>query len=234
MHFFRAIEHFIMQFATTVPLPLFVFVGSFLEEVISPIPSALVMGTAGSLALIDGNTLWYLFLLAFVGNFGKTLGAWLYYFIGDKLEDILVKPMTKYLGVNHTDIENIGKRFTGHHWKDGGMLFLIRMIPPFPTMPVSLACGIIKMNTKVFLIATYAGNFFKDLIYLYIGYAGLASFRLMWHRTNKVKLEVDIIVFFVIVAFLLFLFLRQGRGKKFIKYCEDRYAAFFDSVSKKK
>lgn len=234
MHFLRVIEHLVTQFATTVPLPWFVFVGSFFEEVISPIPSALVMGTAGSIALLDGNTYWYLFLLAFVGNFGKTLGAWLYYFIGDKLEDILVKPMTKYLGVNHADIENIGKRFTGHHLQDGGILFLIRMIPPFPTTPVSLACGIIKMNTKVFLIATYAGNFFKDLVYLYIGYAGLASFRLMWHRTNKLKFEINLVIILVIISLLIFLFLHQGKGKKFMKYCKNRCTTFFDRLNEKK
>jgi len=234
MHFFRTIEHFITHFSTTVPLPFFVFIGSFFEEVISPIPSALVMGTAGSLALIQGNAFVYLFLLAFVGNFGKMLGAWLYYFIGDTLEDALVKPITKYLGVKHTDIENIGKYFTGHHWKDGGILFLIRMMPPFPTTPVSIACGIFKMDLRVFLLATYAGNFFKDLMYLYIGYAGLASFRLMWHQNNKLKFGINIAILLAVISFLVFLFLYRGRGKKCLKYCRDRYTKFFESFSEKK
>lgn len=234
MHFLRAIEQFVMIYATTVPLPWFVFVGSFLEEIISPIPSALIMGTAGSLALLDGNTFWYLFLLAFVGDLGKLIGAWFYYFLGDKLEDIFVKPMTKYFGIKHEDIENIGKRFSGHHWKDGGILFLIRLIPPFPTTPVSLACGIIKMDVKVFLLATYAGNFIKDIAYLYIGYAGFASLHSIWHRIHRVKFGVDIAVALVIISFFLFLFFHQGRGKKFIESCKNRYAAFFDRLSTKK
>lgn len=217
MHFFRFIEHLITQFSVSVPLPIFVFFGSFLEEVISPIPSALIMGTAGSLALVQGDAFWYLFFLAFIGNFGKSLGALVYYIIGDKLEDVLVKPMTKYLGVKHTDIENIGKRFTGHHLKDGGALFLIRLFPPFPTTPVSIACGMIKMDVKVFLLATYAGNFIKDLVYLYIGYAGFASLHSLWRKIDHIKFGVNIVVTLALLAFFIFLFLHKGRGKRWMK-----------------
>lgn len=222
MHWLNAVEHFVRAYAAVVPLPWFVFIGSFFEEVISPIPSALIMGTAGSLALIDGKTLWYLFLLALVGNVGKTLGAWLYYFIGDKLEDLLIKPITKYFGIRHEDIQNIGKRFTGHHLQDGGALFLLRLLPPFPTTPVSLAAGIIKMDLRVFLVATYAGNFFKDLFYLYVGYAGLAKLHTLWRKIETVKFGVDIFVAIAIVAFLLFLYFHQGRGKRVFQYCQMR------------
>lgn len=235
MHFFRAIEHFVTIYAMTVPLPWFIFVSSFLEEIISPIiPSALIMGTIGSIALLKGNTLWYLFLLAFVGDFGKLIGAWFYYFLGDKLEDLFMKPMTKYFGIKRENIENIGKRFTGHHWKDGGILFLIRLAPPFPTTPVSLACGIIKMDVKVFLFATYAGNFVKDLAYLYMGYAGFAGLHSLWRRIHRVEFRVDIAIILVILFFLLFLFLYQGRGKKIIQYCKNRYTGLFDRLRTKK
>ena len=119
MHWLATLEHWVKYYALHVPLEVFVFVGSFLEEVISPIPAALIMGTAGSLALMKGETLWYLLLLAALGNLGKTLGAWLYYLLGDKLEDAFIHKATKWFGVRHEDLENIGKRFVGHHWKDG-------------------------------------------------------------------------------------------------------------------
>lgn len=223
MHWLNIVEQIVREYASVIPLPWFVFIGSFFEEVISPIPAALIMGTAGSLALFDGKTMWYLLLLAVIGNLGKTLGAWLYYFIGDKLEDLLVKPVTKYLGIQHEDIESIGKRFTGHHWKDGGVLFLLRLLPPFPTTPVSLAAGIIKMDLKVFLIATYAGNFFKDLLYLYVGYAGLAQLHTIWRKIDTVKFDVDVFVALLIITFLLFLYFHQGRGQRFFEYCKEYF-----------
>lgn len=222
MHWLNIIEHFVRVYATQVPLPWFVFIGSFFEEVISPIPAALIMGTAGSLALIDGRTLWYLLLLALIGNLGKTLGAWLYYFLGDKLEDLLIRPITKYFGIRHEDIQGIGQRFTGHHWKDGGVLFFLRLLPPFPTTPVSLAAGIIKMDLRVFLLATYGGNFFKDLLYLYAGYVGLAKLHTLWRRIETVKFGVDILVALAIIVFLLFLYFHQGRGKRLFQYCQER------------
>jgi membrane protein DedA with SNARE-associated domain len=196
-----------------MPLEAFVFVGSFFEEVISPIPSALIMGTAGTLALMQGKVLWYLVLLAAVGNVGKSLGAWCYYFLGDKLEDVLMPKMTSWFGIRHTDLESIGKRFVGHHWKDGGILFLLRMLPPFPTTPVSIVAGMIKMDLRVFLVATYAGNFVKDLIYLYIGYAGIARLGVLWRYINTVKTVIEIAMLIAFGVLLFVLYTERGRGQ---------------------
>lgn len=213
MYFLTSIEQLVKYWAYHIPLELFVFAGSFLEEVISPIPSALIMGTAGSLALVRGESLWYLFLLAVIGNVGKTLGAWFYYFVGDKLEDLFMPKATQWFGIKHEDLENIGKRFVGHHWKDGGVLFLLRILPPFPTTPVSLVAGIIKMDIRVFLVATYAGNFFKDLFYLYMGYAGLAKLHSLWRQIDDVKVVVDVAVAVIVLIFLFVLYTERGRGR---------------------
>lgn len=210
-----------------MPLEAFVFIGSFLEEVISPIPSALIMGTAGSLALMQGETLGYLLLLAAVGNLGKTLGAWCYYMLGDKLEDVFIPKATKWFGIRHEDLENIGKRFVGHHWKDGGVLFLLRLLPPFPTTPVSIVAGIIKMDLWVFLIATYAGNFFKDLLYLYIGYAGIAKLHTLWRHVENVKVIFDIAIIIGFAVLLFILYTERGRGRElYHRFC-NRIVSWF-------
>lgn len=227
MHFFATLEHLVKYAAFHIPLELFVFVGSFLEEVISPIPSALIMGMAGSLALAQGDTAWHLLLLAALGNVGKTLGAWLYYFLGDKLENLFMPQATKWFGIRRHDLENIGKRFVGHHWKDGGVLFVLRLLPPFPTTPVSLAAGIIKMDLRVFLLATYLGNFFKDLFYLYVGYVGLAKLHTLWRRIDSVKTIVDIAVILTVVFFLFVLYTERGRGKVLYHRFSSRVAAWF-------
>lgn len=227
MHLLASIEQLVKYYALHMPLEVFVFVGSFLEEVVSPIPSALIMGTAGSLALMQGDPLWYLILLALIGNVGKTLGAWLYYYIGDKLEDIFMPRATQWFGIRHEDMQNIGKRFVGHHWKDGGVLFLLRLLPPFPTTPVSLVAGMIKMDIRVFLLATYAGNFFKDLLYLYIGYAGLAKLHTLWRHIDEMKIMVDIAVAVAIFAVLFILYTERGRGRVLYHELCDRVARFF-------
>ncbi len=227
MHLFSNLEHLVKYAAFHMPLEAFVFVGSFLEEVISPIPSALIMGVAGSVALMRSEPLWFLLLLAAVGNIGKVLGAWFYYFLGDKLEDLLIPTATKWFGVKHQDLENIGKRFVGHHWKDGGVLFLLRLLPPFPTTPVSITAGIIKMDLRVFLLATYAGNFLKDLVYLYIGYAGIAKLHTLWRRIDDVKTIIDIAVIIAIGLILFILYTERGRGKALYHHFCDKIASWF-------
>ncbi len=227
MHFLRTIEQLILHFATRVPLEVFAFIGSFLEEIISPIPSALVMGTAGSLAMFRHQPLEYLVWLALVGSAGKLFGAWFYYFVGDKLEDLFIKRLTKFFGVRHEEIENIGKRFVGHHWKDGGALFMLRIIPFFPTTPLSLAAGIIKMDLRVFLIATYAANFFKDLLYLYAGYSGLAVLHRLGRVLSPYRLGGDIFVAVFIIALLAFLYIHRGRGKRLVGHLRQKLAHFF-------
>lgn len=222
MNFFSSLEHLVKYGALHLPLEAFVFLGSFLEEVVSPIPSALIMGVAGSVALMREEPLWFLLLLAAIGNVGKTLGAWFYYFLGDKLEDLFIPKAKKWFGISHQDLENIGKRFVGHHWKDGGVLFLLRLLPPFPTTPVSITAGIIKMDLRVFLLATYAGNFFKDLLYLYIGYAGIAKLHTLWRHIDDVKLVVDVAVLLIIALFLFILYTERGRGKAlYHRFCEQ-------------
>lgn len=222
MYLVETLEHFFKVFSTQVPLEAFVFLGSLAEEVISPIPSTLIMGTAGSLALLDGRSLLFLVWLSLVGNVGKMLGAWLYYVLGDKLEDVLIGKIGKFFGVTHRDIESIGQRFTGHHWKDGGTLFVLRLLPFVPTTPVSLASGIIKLDVRVFLAATYAGNFLKDLGYLYLGYAGLAALHRLWRTLEPYKLVGDVLVAVGIAGFLLFLYIHRGTGQKLLFLCGQR------------
>jgi membrane protein DedA with SNARE-associated domain len=186
MHALAFSELWLRHLSQIVSLPWFVLIGSFAEEVISPIPSLLVMGTAGTIAFARGMGIGYLLTLSFVGNIGKTAGAWIYYAIGDALEDIFVPRFGKYFGVTHREIEQIGKRFTGG-WKDAVALFLLRVLPFLPTTPVSLSCGIIKMRLSEYLAITFVANFIKDFVYLLVGYAGIAAFGRLWHTVNHIK-----------------------------------------------
>lgn len=203
------IKDYVMQ----VPLEWFVFSGSFLEEVVSPIPSMLITGIAGSLALMRHEDWRYLALLAILASSGKTIGAWLYYFFGDKGEDLLIGRVGRWFGVTHADVERVGARFTGHHWKDGGLLFLIRAVPFMPTTPFSVASGIFKMDIRVFLLATLSGYFVKDLGYVLAGYFGIAKLSTLWHDLRDVKWIFDDLVAIAIVISLYLLYRHRHHGR---------------------
>lgn len=225
-HIFSSIESFFRALSVSVPLEVFVFVGSLIEELISPIPSTLIMGTAGSIANASEYAVVFLFWLSFVGNVGKIIGSIFYYVLGDKLEDVVVRKFGKYLGVTHRQVESLGKRFSGH-WRDGVTLFFLRLLPFMPTTPVSLACGVIRMPMKTFAVATFAGNFVKDFFYLLIGYMGLAAVRESFHRAAGIRYYVDIVIFVGFGIFLFLLWYHRRRGIWLWQWCRGRCGKFF-------
>jgi membrane protein DedA with SNARE-associated domain len=224
--FFSAIEIWFQGFALMVPLPWFVFVGSALEELVSLIPASLIMGLAGSVSLVRGYGIFYLMFLAFIGNIGRLFGAYFYYWLGDRLEDALIPYFKRFLGVGHEEVEGLGKRFSGRHYRDGMVLFFMRATPFFPVTVTSIACGVIKMNLKVYLTASFLGNFCKDFLFLTVGYIGLASMKHAWKPVQDYKWYVDLGVGVLIVALFVTLYLHRGRGRRLVRAMHRRYRKF--------
>lgn len=217
--FFQAEEWF-RFFLSVMPLPWFVFFGSALEEFVSFVPASLVVGLAGTAALLEGRSLFYLLYLAILGNIGRLFATYFYYWVGDKLEDLLLPRLRRSFGIRHEQVENIGKRFTGRHFQDGGALFLMRLTPFFPVTLTSIACGMIKMDLRVYLAASFAGNFLKDLLYLVLGYVGIASLGYLWQDLQPYKSYVDILTAVALVVFLASLYFFRGAGIRFVKRFE--------------
>lgn len=227
MNMLAIVESWLKALSQAVPLEAFVFIGSFLEEMISPIPSTLIMGLAGSLAAADAKTLFYLVWLSLIGNAGKIIGSLFYYMLGDKAEDFAVKKIGRFFGVTHEQIEGIGRRFTGH-WKDGLILFLLRLVPFFPTAPISIAAGVIKMPKRTFVIATFSGNFLKDFVYLFLGYTGIVALRSFFHTMIGLKYYVDIAIAISFAVLLFLLWYHRRRGAWFWQWCRGRCEGFFE------
>jgi len=114
---FHGVILYLENLAQKVPLELFTVIGTFLEEVVAPIPSPLVMTLSGSIMRAQNKAITYIALIALIGAIGKTLGAWVLYFLSDIAENIIVGVFGKFLGLDSDSIENIGKKFNGN-WKD--------------------------------------------------------------------------------------------------------------------
>ncbi|MCW5878201.1 MAG: VTT domain-containing protein [Anaerolineales bacterium] len=160
--------------ATSLPLPLFTVVAAFVEEVIAPIPSPLVMTLAGSLAASAGYAQPYLLWLAVIGAISKTIGSWVVYIIADLGEDFVLGRFGKFLGISHEEVEAFGKHLNQGR-RDGLVMFLLRAIPIIPTAPVSLVAGLIKLNLRSYLFSTLLGTLVRNVLYLYFGYTSLQA-----------------------------------------------------------
>lgn len=170
--FVSAITALFTNLANSVPLPLFVTIGSFLEEFIAPLPSALVTGLAGSFVAASDKHWGTLILLALLSSLGKTTAAYLHYLIGDKGEDFVLSKFGTFFGVTHEHIENIGNKLT-KDWRDDALLFALRAFPLGPTAIVSLFAGIIRMNRRSFLVWTFLGYFIRSIVVLALGFSGI-------------------------------------------------------------
>lgn len=198
--------------AQQIPLTWFAFIGSFIEELIAPIPSPLVMTSSGSIAASQSWTIVGLLAVAVIGAFGKTIASYFIYVISDKGEDFVVKNLGKYIGVSHKEIEQLGS-YLNKGWRDDIVLFLLRAVPIMPTAPVSVICGVIKLNLRTYLVSTFFGNIVRNCFYLYLGYVSLDAVHSLEEGLDSVEKIIQLLMAVVLgVATLWFYKKRQSKG----------------------
>lgn len=159
--------------AETTPLPIYTLLGGLFEEIVAPIPSPLIMMSAGSFVVAQNKTFLYLVFLSLLAGVGKTVGSWLIYWVSDKAEDVVMTRFGKFLGISHKDVEGLGDLFDSS-WKDDLILIFLRVMPIFPGAPVSAAAGFIKLNMKSFIRATFIGTTLRSLLFGTMGYWGIS------------------------------------------------------------
>lgn len=200
------------QLASLVSIELFALLGSFIEELVAPIPSPIIMTMAGSIAQAQSKALPYLVVIAMISAFAKTLAGWLLYFVADVAEDWFMTRFGKFFGVSHEEIERIGAYISGG-WKDSLVLFALRSIPVMPSSPISVTCGAIKINIKTFLAATFFGSIIRSFFFLYLGYTGLEASRGVLEGLDSLETVFKILFVVVLLAVFFWALYKRKRGE---------------------
>lgn len=201
------------QLASYIPLPWFVFLGALIEEIIAPIPSPIVMTLAGSLAASQSAPAIYLLVLGLIGAIGKTLGSYLVYYVADKAEDILLTKFGKLLGVSHKEVESIGRHLNKGR-RDDIVLFLLRAIPIVPTAPVSIVCGLIKLNKRTYIVSTFFGTLVRNAIYLYFGYTSIEALESINEGFDSWESLGYVIIALLLALILAYSYMQRGKKNK--------------------
>jgi len=201
---------YLEDLSTRVPVEIFTFVGAFLEEVVAPIPSPLVMTIAGSIADSQGKAILFLLWLALIGAVGKSIGAILIYFIADKAEDIVIQRFGKFIGVSHKEIENIGRHFNGTE-KDFLLILLARAIPIMPTAPISFISGIIKINQRKYLSATFLGLLVRNMFYLMVGYLGHEAYSNVIEGLDSIESIVQVLMAVALAGLVGWIYIKRKK-----------------------
>lgn len=210
----EVLNQWLLAFAHTVPLEVYAFVGGLLEEIIAPIPSPIVMTTAGGLLKLNGGLLIGIVWLSLIAGVSKTLGSMVLYWGADIAEDLVVGKFGKYLGLSHKVIENIGKKFKGG-WKDVAMMTFLRALPVIPGAPVAVTAGLIKMDLKTYLIGTYLGTFLRSLFFAYIGYIGAESYQHIIEGLDNIESILTVVVIVLLMAGIWYVKKISEKSEKF-------------------
>jgi membrane protein DedA with SNARE-associated domain len=194
--------------AQSVSLEVFVLIGGLVEEIIAPIPSPLVATLAGSIAVSQGWGIAYLLWICFVSTISKTMGAWIFFFLGGRLERLAIPRLQKYIGVRDEDIQKFGARFTGKR-RDILLLAFLRSIPVMPSTPVSLACGMVRIAVTPFVLATFVGFYVRNLIFMVLGFTGLSAAESLMGGLDTIESALKFLM--VLAAGILILWLYWKR-----------------------
>lgn len=196
-----------------------VFAATIIEEVIAPIPSALVPLAAGFFLLppdasLAAVTLRALLVIALPVSLGVTIGSMVLYVIAYFGGKPAVDRYGKILGVKWKDVEAIEARMTRGR-RDEIALFTLRMVPIIPGVAVSVFCGAVRYPIKTFIVITAFGSALRALI---IGLLGWQAGEFYIRYINAIdRYEKDILIFILVLilgAVFIHYLRKHGRTRK--------------------
>lgn len=205
---FSSIEILLLKSAETVPLELFVFIASFIEEVIAPLPSASVLLATGALAVVQGRELVGLVPLVFLAALGKTIGAIGVYYVARALGDTMVSRYGRWFGVNEGKVASFSNRLENTKqafW----LLTFLRALPIMPSALISIGGGVLKVHLGLFLITTLIGTLIRDSFFIYIGFVGTNA----WQEWALHSASIESYIQIGVLVILLFIGIHLYRRK---------------------
>ncbi len=177
----------------------------FLENVLPPIPSEVILPLAGFRARTGALNLWLTWPLATLGSvLGAValygLGAWLGY---DRLHALAGKRW--FFLTSQKDLDRGEKVFAEH---GGKMVLLGRCIPVIRSV-VSIPAGIARMPLPRFLLLTAIGSGVWNALFIGLGWALGEN----WERVQGWIGPVTYVVLGLVVVGVVWLAVRKARSR---------------------
>lgn len=191
------------------------FLASFLEEVIAPIPSAVVQTTAGFLFLEGSvDTAWlvtFVFVILIPIALGVALGSLFVYGIAYYAGKPALLKWGKWFGVSWEDVEKVQERFSETVLDDWG-LFVLRSVPVIPSVAISAFCGLVRFSPKKYVLYTFLGTLVRTSILALVGWQVGELYIEYIDIIEKFEKGILWAVVVVVVAFVVYRVIKQRRG----------------------
>ena len=205
----QPIIDYLEHLSQTVSPELFVISGALIEEIIAPIPSSVVLTTAGGLLRAQAYPWYWLILIALLAGSSKALAATGFYFLADKLEDRIPPKIRTFFGLQKHELETYGTILSKN--QRSFWVLLLLWSSPLPTLPISLVSGFIKIKWHSFITAAIIGLSIRSTGYLILGYQGT---KYLTELSQEVEYDLLLLSPILLLAVIIFLYLRKKQNKK--------------------
>ena len=177
----------------------------FLENIIPPIPSEIIMPLGGFFVYQQKLNF---YILVFWGLFGTILGSLPWYYLGrlvneKKLSNFLDKK-GKYLGISSHDLIKSKRWFDKYGVT---LVFWGRLVPGIRTL-ISVPAGIELMPLRKFLIWTTFGSLIWVALLTYSGYLFGENYLIIETYLDQIKYVVKPILILIFLYFFIRILIR--------------------------
>ncbi len=184
---------------------LAVILGVVIETIIVPLPSPLILMTAGYVLIPHGSVLsiiWAALWISVVAGIAQTIGSYMLYYIGYYGGKPLIVKFEKFHGVSWKDIKKFQKKFSSKR-KEEYTLFFLRALPIMPLSVISGVVGIMKMDFKKYTIATVLGVIPRNFILAIIGFAFSGFYEVIAGYIDHAESIMTLIIVLLLVAYVI-------------------------------
>ena len=177
----------------------------FLENIIPPIPSEIIMPLGGFFVYQQKLNF---YALVFWGLFGTIAGSMPWYYLGKLVNEKRISNFLdkngKYLGITSNDLAK------SKIWFDKygvSLVFWGRLVPGIRTL-ISVPAGMELMPLRKFLIWTTLGSLIWILLLTYAGFVFGENYQIIESYLDQIKYIVKPILLLVFIYFLIKFFLK--------------------------
>ncbi|MBO6974670.1 MAG: DedA family protein [Prochlorococcus marinus CUG1435] len=182
----------------------------FLENIIPPIPSEIIMPLGGFFVYQQKLNF---YILVFWGLFGTILGSLPWYYLGklvnEKRLSKFLDKKGKYLGISSHDLNKSKWWFERY---GVSLVFWGRLVPGIRTL-ISVPAGIELMPLRKFLIWTSLGSLIWVTLLTYAGYFFGENYQIIETYLDQIKFVVKPILMLISLYFLIKLFIRFYKNR---------------------
>lgn len=165
-------QDWLLELAESTNTVVFAVTGSFIEEVIAPIPSPFILVTTAGLAEAAGYVWWQWGLLLLAVAAAKTVAAVIVYFAFSRGSDWLFAHVPQLLPFTEKQIA-AAEKYLHNSWWDDVLLLIARSLPIVPSLLVSAVAGIVNFRLPSYIILTFLGTVLRSLFYFWVGVTGV-------------------------------------------------------------